>query len=234
MHISSVPDEVNDCLLTILEGKYFPMHIRTATVKKAYYYLYSYRKYLIVKKIENPLTMMKEKRIIFQAHSQQPIIVLKDGEKVVCIKFFYERSKGDGARKLKRRISQIFCTVSEKDIQDFINNQQANQAIKTIFDNKPPLKPVSSSKVWERVQIDLMSMADIPCEDKSGNVHQWVLSCIDVFSRYLVLRPLHSKDTALVSSHLLQIFSDFGTPAIIQSDRGSEFKGAVEEIARLL
>ena len=106
--------------------------------------------------------------------------------------------------------------------------------MKTVFDNKPPLKPVSSFNVWERVQIDLMSMADVPCPDGDGNVHQWILSCIDVCSRYLVLRPLHSKDTSVVSMHLLQIFCDFGTPTIVQSDRGSEFLGAVEEIAKLL
>ena len=101
---------------------------RSATVKRAYYYLYNYRQFLEVRDIENPLTAMKEKRIIFQSsQSTLPIIVLKNSEKIDCIKFFYERTKGDGARKLKKRISQLFCTVSEKDIQDFINNQQVNQ-----------------------------------------------------------------------------------------------------------
>ena len=42
-------------------------------------------------------------------------------------------------------------------------------------------------------------------------------SCIDVCSHYLLLRP--PKDTAVVSEQLL---SDFGTPSVIQSDRGSE------------
>ena len=55
-----------------------------------------------------------------------------------------------------------------------------------------------------------------------------------MFSRYLVLRPLHSKETSIVAMHLLQIFSDFGTPSVVQSDRGSEFLGAVEKIAKLL
>ncbi len=67
-----------------------------------------------------------------------------------------------------------------------------------------------------------------------GKEYQWILSCIDVCSRYLLLRPLYSKDTAVVSEQLLHIFSDFGTPSVIQSDRGSEFMGAVERVAKLL
>lgn len=78
-----------------------------------------------------------------------------------------------------------------------------------------------------------MSMADLPTV-VDGKNYQWILSLIDVFSRYLVLRPLHSKDTSVVSEQLLHIFADFGTPSIIQCDRGSEFMGCVEKVAKVL
>ncbi len=78
-----------------------------------------------------------------------------------------------------------------------------------------------------------MSMIDAPIT-VDGKEYQWILSCIDVCSRYLLLRPLYSKDTAVVSEQLLQIFADLGTPSVIQSDRGSEFMGAVERVAKLL
>ena len=102
----------------------------------------------------------------------------------------------------------MFCTVTERDILEYLNKLQINQATKGIFENKAPLKPVVCNKVCGRIQIDLMSMTDLPCTDVDGKVYQWVLSCIDVFSRYLVLRPLHSKETSIVAMHLLQIFSD--------------------------
>ena len=154
-------------------------------------------------------------------------------KKYKCIDFFYSRSKGDGARKLKKRIDEVFTGISEHDIQQYINSSRRNQEIKALFDNKPPLKPVTASKVWERIQIDLMSMEDIPIVHE-GKKYQWILSIIDVFSRYLVLRSLHSKDTAVVAVELLQVFADFGTPAIIQSDRGSEFQGSVVTVAQQL
>ena len=176
----------------------------------------------------------EKKRLIFHNQSsQKEVIILKDEEKNACIKFFYERSKGEGARKLRKRISEVFSKITERKIQDYINNCYINQANKCKYENKAPLKPVTSQTVWERVQIDLMSMADVPC-NIDGKVYQWILSCIDVFSRYLVLRPLYSKDTAFVSDHLLQVFADFGTPSVIQSDRGSEFMGCVDKVAKLL
>ncbi len=76
-------------------------------------------------------------------------------------------------------------------------------------------------------------MTDMPVE-KDGKKYEWVLSCIDVFSRYLLLKPLHSKDTAVVSEQLLQVFADLGVPAIVQCDRGTEFLGCVKQLASLL
>ena len=129
--------------------------------------------------------------------------------------------------------TEVFSKITEREIQDYINNCYINQANKCKYENKAPFKPVTSQTVWERVQIDLMSMADVPC-NIDGKVYQWILSFIDVFSRYLVLRPLYSKDTAFVSDHLLQVFADFGTPSVIQSDRVSEFMGCVDKVAKLL
>ena len=67
-----------------------------------------------------------------------------------------------------------------------------------------------------------------------GKTFQWILSIIDVCSRYLVLKPLHTKDTGVVAECLLQVFADLGTPSIIQCDRGTEFLGYVKKVAKVL
>ena len=53
---------------------------------------------------------------------------------------------------------------------------------------------------------------------------------LDVFSRYIYLRPLTSKSSAEVASVLLKIFSDAGPPRRLQSDQGAEFKGAIAQL----
>ena len=235
--IPSLDDEVYRKLQSLLKAQYtIPIKDRDDTDKKAYYYYYNYGKQLSVSAAEHPIIGDDaEERILYtsQGPERKKTILLKCSEKRRCIDFFYCRSKGDCARKLKKRMDEVFTGISENDIQQYINSSRLNQEIKAVFDNKPPLKPITASRVWERIQIDLMSMEDIPVVH-DGKVYRWVLSVIDVFSRYLVLRPLHSKDTAVVAAELLQIFSDFGAPSIIQSDRGSEFLGSVVVVAKQL
>ncbi len=203
-------------------------------MKKAYYYRYTHRESLSVCEMENPLTNQNEKRILFQENATtQKVIVLRTEEKGKCIAFYYDRSKGDGARKIKKRIDDVFTGISEDEVQKYINKSQLNQKIKGRFENKPRLRPVHSSNPWHQVQIDLMSMMDYPVEIQ-GKVYKWILSCIDVFSRYLILRPLYTKQASAVATELLQIFADFGTPVRLQCDRGSEFRGCVNKVATML
>ena len=231
--ISSLEDPVYLNLISLLKGSLsIPTRERDAAARKAYYYYYNYGKQLSVCSVEHPLigTDAVERIMYTSSHGKQTIL-MKCSEKHKCIDFFYSRSKGDCARKLKKRMDEIFTGISENDIQQYINTSKRNQEIKAVFDNKPPLKPVTASKVWERIQIDLMSMEDVPVVNEGKN-YRWILSIIDVFSRYLVLRPLHSKDTAVVAAELLQVFADFGTPSIIQTDRGSQFQGSVVTVAK--
>ena len=235
-HLSSLSCEVHDKLLHILDGGHIPTKDRDASDKRAYRVYYPFKSFLSSNMVKNPLSGVMEKRVIYHPQSGDPdrrVIVLKASEKNPCIQFYYDRCKAESARKLKRRIDTAFCGVSEREIQLFINNCKRSQQVKGKFENKAKLKPVTAKRVWTQVQIDLMSMTDMPVIIEKKK-YQWILSCIDIFSRYLVLRPIHSKDTAVVSDQLLQIFADLGTPSIIQSDRGSEFLGCVTKLAKLL
>ena len=58
------------------------------------------------------------------------------------------------------------------------------------------------------------------------------VSVTDIFSRYLHLRPLESKDSYGIAKALVEIYNDHGTPEIIQSDQGSEFKGTLTAVCK--
>ena len=126
----------------------------------------------------------------------------------------------------------MFTRIAEKEIQQYINSSRVNQKLKCRFENKAPLRPIKRKGVWNRIQIDLMSMEDKAVEIDGKN-YRWILSCIDVCSRYLVVRALFTKWAAQIAE-VLQIFSDFGPPSVIQCDNGTEFKGYVEKFARVL
>ena len=114
-------------------------------------------------------------------------------------------------------------------IRDWRNARQAVQQNKPLFRNIAPLIPIPASSVMERNQIDLVDMRALT-EYCLEIKYKYVLAVIDVFSRYLWLRPLHSKSAEEVSAHLEAIYLQFGPPRIIQSDQGTEFKGAVRKL----
>ena len=77
-----------------------------------------------------------------------------------------------------------------------------------------------------RVQIDLVDMKSLVVT-KGGKSYRYVLSFIDVFSRYVVLRALSDKTATAVADQLKDVFAIIGTPKILQCDQGTEFKWSV-------
>ena len=61
-----------------------------------------------------------------------------------------------------------------------------------------------------------------------GKTYKYVLSLLDVFSRFHWLSPLLSKHSKEVEMELEKIFDQHGIPQTIQSDRGKEFCGTVK------
>jgi len=92
------------------------------------------------------------------------------------------------------------------------------------FLNKDELKPVTASSPMERLQVDLVDFSSFKSR-ANGKTFSYVLSSLDVFSRFIFLSPLVKKDSAEIVFHLRKIFRIFGCPVTIQTDQGSEFKG---------
>ena len=156
-------------------------------------------------------------------------ILLKTNEVHTCISQYYKKYKGAGARKIYYSIVEKFAGVSERVIQEYINNQPKAQRLNPEFKNKADLIPVKSSGVLNQVQIDLVDMNKypVPIEGTLNMHYRYILVVLDTFSRFLFLRPLRSKSSSEVATVLLQIFCDIGPPLRIQSDQGTEFKGVV-------
>ena len=82
------------------------------------------------------------------------------------------------------------------------------------------------------IQMDLVDMSKF---EAANNGYKWILTIIDVFSKYIWAIPLFTKDQISVSEALLQLFSIIGTPEILQSDNGKEFNnGIIKPICQTL
>ena len=69
---------------------------------------------------------------------------------------------------------------------------------------------------------------------KNEDAFEYVLIAIDVFSRFIFLRPLLNKSALSVSRELFKIFAFFGPPQILQSDNGLEFNNElIQQLSNL-
>lgn len=60
-----------------------------------------------------------------------------------------------------------------------------------------------------------------------GSKYRYVMSIIDIFSRYVWLRGLTSKRSAEVAHNMKDIYMEQGSPRVLQHDQGGEHKRTV-------
>ena len=78
------------------------------------------------------------------------------------------------------------------------------------------------SEMNSRAQVDLIDMQSQPDGDL-----KWILVYQDHLTKFVQLRPVTSKRAPEIAYQLLDIFSIFGAPSILQSDNGREFVNSV-------
>ena len=140
----------------------------------------------------------------------------------------FERTKGSGAGMLACLLRDNFLGVSRAKIQTILNTDKSHYRRNAKFLNKAKLKPIRARDVHVRHQIDLMHMSKRGSVKMNGHLYRYVLTVIDVFSRFLWLRPLESKSSQVIASELESIYMEHGSPEIIQRDQGGEFKKALK------
>ena len=82
-----------------------------------------------------------------------------------------------------------------------------------------PKGNINSSGPWETVSIDIVGPLPV-----DGRSNRFIVTIIDVYSRYLIAVPVKNHRAATVSRYLYEsVVAYFGAPRSILSDRGTEF-----------
>ncbi len=89
-----------------------------------------------------------------------------------------------------------------------------------------PASFITAEAPWDHIQID--TSVHLPAS-KDG--YTTLLVILDVFTGFVVLRPLVSTTADAVAGELWQLFCTLGLPKIVQSDNGPEF---VNDVLRAL
>jgi hypothetical protein len=117
-----------------------------------------------------------------------------------------------GASKLKSRIPH-------EDVTKWLHTQPAYSLHKPML-RRFPTRKYKTSGINELWQMDLLEM--IPYST-INNDYKYILTCIDVYSRFARALPLKSKNGTDVSQAIAKILQEGISPRYIQTDLGKEF-----------
>lgn len=133
---------------------------------------------------------------------------------------------GSGLRTFNVYLREQYLGISRASVKDTLDRSRCYQLHKATFRNKLIPKPITAKAVQDRHQVDLVDICK--WRVKYGQVtYKYILTVIDVFSRYVWLRPE-------IARHLQDIYNEHGLPKVIQHDQGKEFKGAVKKFLESL
>ncbi|KAH3785824.1 hypothetical protein DPMN_163918 [Dreissena polymorpha] len=133
------------------------------------------------------------------------IVVRKSAvQKIVKQKF--KETRGAGARADAYSLKSKYKSVSDTNVRRGLTKHHKHGEINAKFTNKPPIKPIHACQVFEKVQIDLVRLKEISVCCK---MYKYILTNVDVFSRFVFLRPLKSKSTEHVARALKSVFREW-------------------------
>jgi len=134
---------------------------------------------------------------------------------------YYDPSSGMlSLQKLYHKTKELGYKITQKQIKDFLEKQETHQLHKN-QELTSHYFPIRSNYKNEIIQIDLADLSQI---SGSNNNTKYLLSVIDVFSRYAWVEPLKNKNTATITEVMNKIIGDMKPkPEIINCDNGSEF-----------
>ena len=125
------------------------------------------------------------------------------------------------ANQLHRTGSRKGVKVTRKEVEEFLSNENPyslhRPARRTYKRNKTYVSGIDTQ--WQADLADVQSLA----QDNSG--HKYLLTCIDVFSKYAWVVPIKNKSAKEMVAGFETLFQLFHprTPIRLQTDKGTEF-----------
>ncbi|XP_015363902.1 PREDICTED: KRAB-A domain-containing protein 2-like [Diuraphis noxia] len=137
----------------------------------------------------------------------------------------YETHSAIGHGGRNRMVSELknnYCNITNETIMVFLKLcvECHKKAVRSKIGVTP--KSILHPTFNSRAQIDLIDM-----QSRCHNDHRFIMYYQEHLTKYIVLKPLKSKCAEEIAYHLIDIFTLFGAPAILQSYCGEQFVTSV-------
>ncbi|CAF2081135.1 unnamed protein product [Rotaria magnacalcarata] len=152
----------------------------------------------------------------------------KNGNRIAVVEHYYQilqeahLKTGHGGRdKMRHEITQHYYWIPSKIIDSFLSTCMSCQVRRPLKLHVIPTAIISLG-FMTRLQMDLIDMRTRP-----DGEFKWILHCRDHFTKYSWAYALPSKEARYVAESLLQLFFQFGSCKILQSDNGKKFTAQI-------
>ena len=144
------------------------------------------------------------------------------------VKLYYQPGQLWKGQKAIRKLKEL-SKAKPKVVKQWLSKQAFWHV------HLPPPKRIDRPhyKVTIPNEMHLFDLLYMPFDTLYGNMYNYILSGLDVTSRYKVARPLKTKQAEDVADMIADIYKvgPLTYPKIFQCDNGSEFK---EEVTKML
>ena len=132
---------------------------------------------------------------------------------------YYNPKTGFTSRdKLYRRAKELDNNITLKIVKEFLDRQPTDQITKQTSRQKV-FSSIISPSVRNNYQMDIFVLPN-PTLNQG---FKYLLTCIDIYSRYAFVKKLKSKEGPKVFEAFKEMISEEGKPKNINLDEGSEF-----------
>lgn len=134
-------------------------------------------------------------------------------------KLYYDPKIGFHSQNaLYKKAKAIDSTITQAKVKEFLQNQATQQITKPAKKNKV-FDTIISPSVRNNYQMDIMYLP-FPAQNKN---FKYLLTCIDVYSRFAFVIPLKNKQGDDVFHAFKIMITKYGKPKNLNVDVGSEF-----------
>ena len=125
------------------------------------------------------------------------------------------------AENLNRKANAIVGDITHAQVGNFIKNEPTAQLTKD-KNTKQKCSNIVSPAVRKNYQMDIMYLPN----PKLNGGYKYLLTCIDVFSRFIMVRTMKTKKSEETLASMESIMKENGACKNLNVDMGSEFNNA--------
>ena len=133
-----------------------------------------------------------------------------------------------GQRRTLHLLQQrYYWSGQSRDVQNFVRSCHVCQTENPEWPKSHELRSISPGGRFNRCGLDLVG--PLP-RTASGN--EYIITCVEYSTRFGAAAALPDKRSETIASWLANYISVFGCMSIVQTDQGSEFRGAFDELCQ--